>query len=341
MKKNMLKGVLALTTAMLVHAPIQAADYKLNFAHFWPAVAGAHKEIFQVWADTIEKESDGRIEVNIYPSSTLVKAPAQYEAVKNRIADVTATVHGYTANRFPLTQVVELPGLAKDAATGSCIIQGLYDEGLIASEYTDTKPLFMWTHGPGHIHTSEKVIKEPSDLKGLRIRRPTAVVAKMLDGLGAKPVGMPAPQMYQSLDRGVINGVAISWDGQLSFRLNELTSKHTEIGGLYTLAFVVTMNKDVYNSMPADLKKVIDENSGAKWSRIAGKVFDDQGAKGRAQAISQGHEIYQVEGGADNPSWKPILDQVTVDYVAELEAKGLPGKKVYARAKELLSTDCK
>lgn len=340
MKKLMLKAALVLSAALVIQVPAQAAEYTLRFGHFYPAVAGQHKDLIKVWADKVEADSNGRIEVEIYPSSTIAKPPAQYDAVKNRIADVSVTVQGYTAHRFPLTQVVELPGIAQSSSHGSCIVQSLYDEGLIADEYKDTKPLFLFTHGQGHIHTTEKTVKEPSDFNGLRIRRPTAVVAKLLEGLGAQPVGMPAPQAYQSVKRGVIDGVSLPWEAQLVFRLNELTPKHTEVGGLYTLAFVVTMNKDVYNSMPADLQRVIDNNSGAEWGQIAAKVFEKLDAKGRAQAVEQGHEIYAVEGGINNPAWKPILDKATDEYLAELEAEGLPARKVFARAHELALT-CK
>ncbi|WP_428036822.1 TRAP transporter substrate-binding protein [Amphritea sp.] len=340
MKKPLLTSAMALTAALMIQAPAQAADYTLRLAHFFAPVASQHKDIAQAWADKVKADSNGRIEVEVYPSSTLAKPPAQYDAVKNRIADVTMTVQGYTANRFPLTQVVELPGVAKNAANGSCILQSLYDEGLIASEYKETHPLFFFTHGLGHIHTTEKLVKEPSDFEGLRIRRPTAVVAKLLEGLGAQPVGMPAPQAYQSVQRGVIDGVSLPWEGQLVFRINELTTKHTEVGGLYTLSFVMTMNKDVYNSMPADLQKVLDDNSGTEWSQNAAKVFDDLDFKGRAQAVEMGHEIYTVEGGIKNPAWKPVMDKAIEEYLSEVEAKGLPARKVYARANELAAT-CK
>lgn len=312
-----------------------AADVMLRFAHFWPAVSSVHKDVMQKWADKVEKDSSGRIKVEVYPSATLAKPPAQYEAVKNRIADMTATVQGYSANRFPLTQVVELPGIAKSAVHGSCVIQSLYDEGLISSEYKDTRPLFLFTHGQGHIHTKNKEIKVPADLAGLKIRRPTTVVSKMLEGLGAKPVGMPAPASYQSLQRGVIDGVTFPWEGTLVFRLNELLNQHTEIGGLYTLSFVVTMNKSVYDDMPADLQKVIDKNSGKAWAKIAGDGFDAIDEKGRAQAVEKGQNIVTIEGGNNNPAWKPILDEATESYLSELEARGLPARAVYKRALEL------
>ena len=338
MKKTILKTAIALTVALTLQAQAQTAEHTLRFAHFWPAVSGTHKMVFQVWADKVEKESDGRISVEMYPSSTLAKPPAQYDAVKNGIADITATVQGYTANRFPLTQIVELPGIVKNAAQGSCIVQSLYDEGLVSSEYKETRPLFLFTHGQGHLHTEGALVKTPEDLQGLRIRRPTSVVGKLLEGLGAQPVGMPAPASYQSLQRGVIDGVALPWDGVLSFRINELAENHTEIGGLYSLSFVVTMNKDAYNDMPKDLQAVIDNNSGTAWSQIAAKSFDLLDVKGRAAAVAAGHNIHVVEGGSENAEWKPVLDQATQEYLSELEAKGLPARKVYARALDLSKT---
>ncbi len=317
-----------------------AADVTLRFAHFWPAVSETHKELFQVWADSVGKESGGKIKVELYPSATLAKPPAQYEAVKSGIADVTATVQGYTANRFPLTQVVELPGLVSSAPQGSCMIQTLYQEGLISSEYEDSKPLFLFTHGPGLIHTKDKLIKSPEDFAGLRIRRPTTVVGQLLEQLGAQPVGMPAPESYQSMQRGVIDGVSLPWEGAYTFRLLELANKHTEVGGLYTLSFLVTMNKGVYDGLSDDLKKVIDHNSGMEWTTKAGKIFDSLDVKGRAVAEKDGHEIYTVEGGIENPEWKSVLAGSVESYLADLEKKGLPARKVYARALELSKT-CK
>ncbi|MCB1760198.1 MAG: TRAP transporter substrate-binding protein [Gammaproteobacteria bacterium] len=335
MKKSLVSTLIAAAIALGTQLPAQAADVKLRFAHFWPAVSSTHKNLYQAWADTVEKESGGRIEVEIYPSSTLAKPPAQYEAVKNRIADMTATIQGYTANRFPLTQVVELPGVSDNAGHGSCIIQSLYDEGLISQEYQDTKPLFLFTHGPGLIHTRDKLIKEPADFAGLRIRRPTLVVSNLLEGLGAQPVGMPAPQSYTSMQRGVIDGVALPWEGALVFRLNELATNHTEVGGLYTLSFIVTMNKQVYEGMPADLKAVIDRNTGQSWSKRAGIEFDALDVKGRAAAVEGGHKIHTIEDGAKNPAWKRVFDAATESYLDDLEKRGLPGRKVYARALEL------
>ncbi|UTW10086.1 TRAP transporter substrate-binding protein [Marinobacterium rhizophilum] len=323
--------------SLLPYGNAMAADFNLRFAHFWPSSSGVH-EGFEAWGKSLETASDGRIQVDFYPAQTLAKAPQSYDAVKNRIADITATVQGYSANRFPLTQVVELPGLAKTAVQGSCVIQSLYDEGLISSEYDDTHVLFLFTHGPGDIHTRDKAINTPEDLAGLKIRRPTTVVAELLEGLGAQPVGMPAPETYPSLQRGVIDGVAMPWEAMTSFRLNEQANHHTELG-LYTLSFVVTMNKGVYSSMPADLQQIVDQHSGQAWAQQQAVKFDDLDAKGRAEAVAAGHEIITLEGGTENAAWKPVLDKATESYLSDLEGRGLAAREVFARA-QALSASC-
>lgn len=334
-KHTALIGLLAAATASA-----QAEEVTLRVGHLWPSVAGPHTDLLQVWADTVEEESNGRIEVEVYPGGTLAAPPAQYDAVTNRIMDVTATVQGYTANRFPLTQVVELPGVVDSGEQGACVVQSLLDEGVIAGEYEDTHPVFLFTHGPGGFHVNGTSIREPSDLEGLRIRRPTTVVANILRELGAQPVGMAAPESYTSMQRGVIDGVALPWEGALSFRLNELADTHTEIGGLYTLSFVVTMNKDLYESMSAENQAVIDSVSGMDWAQRAGRVFDQLDVRGRAQAVEMGDEIIQIEGGTSNPAWAPAIDAAREAYLDDLESRGLPARDAYQRALELASGDC-
>ncbi|WP_142846226.1 TRAP transporter substrate-binding protein [Telmatospirillum sp. J64-1] len=331
-------AALAVTAALSVGGTAQAAEYTLKFSHFWPATSPLHTDIFQRWADTIEQESQGRIKVQVFPAQTLTRAAASYEGVTKRISEVAATAQGYTANRFPLSQVVELPGVSQNALQGSCILQTLYDEGLIRSEYEDTHPLFMFTHGPGLLHTKGMAVHSPADLAGKRLRRPTAVVGMLLEEAGAQPVGMPAPETYPSIQRGVIDGQVMPWEGNYVFRINELTEHHTKVN-LYTLAFVATMNKGVYDGMPEDLKKVIDDNSGQKWARIAAEVFEDLDKKGLEDAVSRGHQIIELTED-QQALWQPVLERTRQRYVEEQESAGRPARQVFERAMALSSGDC-
>nr|WP_298415068.1 TRAP transporter substrate-binding protein [uncultured Halomonas sp.] len=304
----------------------------LRMSHFWPGASAINEDIFQAWADTVEEESGGELRVQNFPSGTLSKADDAYEGAVNGISDIAITAQGYTAGRFPLSQIVELPGVADSAPQGACILQILYDEGRIDQEYDDTHVLFMFTTGPGYIHTKDTDVQVPADLEGLRIRRPTAVAGDILDNMGASPVGMPAPDIYTAMQRGVIDGLSFPWEGMKVFRLNELANYHTQVP-FYTLIFVATMSQRSYDRLSAEQQAVIDANSGMQWAKNAGEVFAALDKAGKQEAEEAGHTIRVVEKPLENPDWqKPLQDGID-NYLARLEERGLDqAQEVYQAA---------
>ncbi|MDR5903356.1 TRAP transporter substrate-binding protein [Halomonas icarae] len=334
MKRAVSPLMIAASAAGLSITSLAEAD-TLRMSHLWPSGSTVNQEIYQAWADRIEQESDGQLQVEIYPSQTLSKADQSYEAAVNGIADVAVTLQGYTAGRFPLTEIVQLPGVVKDASQGSCILQSLYDEGDIAAEYDDSHVLFMFTTGPAYIHTKATEVKSPEDLAGLRIRRPSDVAGEMLSSMGAHPVGMPAPDIYTSLQRGVMDGLSFPWEAMSVFRINELVNYHLQVP-YYAGAIVATMNKSAYEQLSPDMQAVIDRSSGMEWAQIAGGVFDQLDRQGRQEALEQGDVIHTVENPLDDPEWAPLLKQGTNIYLERLEERGLDNaREVYQKALSL------
>jgi len=315
----------------LVHGgPARAAEVELNLAHFMPPTSWQQTELFTAWADAVAEQSGGRIKVTVFPAQTLGKAPAGYDNAKTGIADIAWTVQGYTAGRFPLSQIVELPGVFDTAEVGSCAFQKLYDSGALDDEYKETHVLFVHTHGPGHLHTKGKAVTTLADLKGLKIRRPTAVIGKLLEELGAEPVGMPAPRIYEAMQRGTIDGFMLPWEAVKGFRVYEVADQHT-VFGFYALAFVMTMNKARYEALPDDLKKVIDDNSGLAWAERAGEGFDKGDVAGLEVAKRTG-QIREIAGD-ERGKWEAAAARSTADYLKTLDEEGLPGTATYEKVK--------
>ena len=330
MKTKILISALA---ASLTLSTVAKAD-DLRLAHFMPAVTWQHTDLFEAWAAAVKEDSKGEIDVTVFPAQTLGKAPAGYDNAKNGIADIAWTLQGYTAGRFPLTQVIELPGLFENAEVGSCALQKLYDSGALDEEYKETRPVFFHVHAPGHIHSKDKAVTSLADLKGMKIRRPTAVIGTLLSELGAEPVGMPAPTIYENLERGVIDGYMLPWEAVVGFRADEITGHHTEFG-LYASAFIATMNKRAYENLSEAGKAAIDANTGMKWALVAGKGFDKSDADAYPK-IAASSEIYQIPE-SEQAEWNAAADRATEIYLAELEGKGLPGKETYEAVKGFVS----
>lgn len=319
--KTPLACLMAASLTALACAQAQAAT-TLRMAHFWPGASGINTQIFEQWAKAIEEDSGGDLKVQLFPSGTLAKADDIYEATVNGIADIGATAQGYTAGRFPLSQVVELPGVSDTAVQGSCILQTLYDDGQIASEYDDTHVLFMFTTGPGYIHTVDTDVQAPQDLAGLRIRRPTAVAGDILENMGASPVAMPAPDIYSSMQRGVLDGLSFPWEGMKGFRINELVEYHTQVP-FYSLIFVATMSQRAYERLTPEQQAVIDDNSGMKWATNAGQVFHAIDEVGHQEAVDAGHTIRVIDAPLEDAAWAPPLEQGIDDYLSGLEERGI------------------
>lgn len=325
---------LAASGALALALTAGAQAETLRYAHFMSASSWQNQVIFEDWAAAVEEAAGEDLDVQVFPAQTLGKAAAGYDNAVMGIADIAWTVQGYTAGRFPLSQIMELPGLFDTGAVGSCAFQKLYDSGALDDEYEDTHVLFVHTHDPGHLHTGDTPVRSLEDMKGLKLRRPTQVVGDLLDKLGAEPVGMPAPNTYEALQRGAIDGYMLPWESVESFRLGELSDYHT-VFGFYALAFVATMNKAKYESLSPEAKAAVDANSGMDWAVTAGRGYDEAGAEVLA-GLRESSTVIELDE-AERAKWSEAAQAASDAYIASLDAQGLPGTETYAAVQGYVS----
>lgn len=310
----------------------------LRMSHFMPAPSAMNTQAFEHWARKIEEESKGRLKILNFPGATLSKPDTTYDAATKGTIDIGVQLQGYTSGRFPLSQIAELPGMSNSASQMSCLMQTLYDNGTLADEYKDSHVLALYGLGPGVLH-SNKPIATPEDMKGMRIRRPSAVAGDIIESMGAAPVGIPATDIYTSLQRGVIDGLSLPWDGVPVFRLDELVKNHTNIA-FYSSSFVMNMNQEKYDSLPDDLKKVLDDNSGMVFSKMVGDVISEMDIKAIQAAKDAGSNIIDIPDPLNDPDWSGPLKQGTQKYLDSVKANGVDADAIYKKVQEA-SKACK
>jgi TRAP-type C4-dicarboxylate transport system substrate-binding protein len=326
-------ALLALTTV-----GAQAQEVTLKLHHFLPAQANVPKLVLDVWADNVERDSGGRIKVERYAAMALGGAPPELiDQAIDGIADVIWTVNGYTPGRFPRVEAFELPFMVSDARAASSALWQMFEEHMKDTDYADVHILGTWVHGPGMFHTSRPVVK-PADLQGMKIRGGSRGVNDLLALTGAEAVGMPISAVPESLSKGVIDGSTMPWEVTPALRISELVSNHTEIEGpaLYVLSFVLAMNKDKYESLPDDLKAVIDKNSGHEFSVFAGGTQSDADAPGRQIAVDRGNNIITVSA-ADAQEWVDLAQPLYAKWVADMQGRGIDGQALIDQAKALMA----
>ncbi|MCW5672705.1 MAG: TRAP transporter substrate-binding protein [Hydrogenophaga sp.] len=312
----------------------------LKFHTFMAPQSNVYINMHKAWMDKVEKESGGRIKFEGYPAMQLGGTPVQlFDQARDGVVDIVWTLPGNTPGRFPRTEVFELPFMMNNAeATSKAFWE--YITTMAPDEYKEVQPIALQVHGPGMFHMRSKQIKTAEDLRGSKVRGPTRQITKMLGYLGAIPVGMPLPQIPDALSKGVIDGCVIPWEVVPSVKVHELTKFHSEFdpagGALYTTTFVMGMNRNKYASLPADLKAVIDKNSGIETSGWLGKVQQAGDAPGREAAVKQGNSIYTIPS-AEAQEFKRKARLVEVEWVQDMDKRGFDGKKLLETAKALIA----
>ena len=311
----------------------------LKVAHFLPPGSNPHQKLIVPWCDKVNKESGGKLKCQIYPAMQLGGTPSQLmDQVRDGVADIIWTVPTYQAGRFTKTEVFELPFMVKSAEKGS---QAMWDyvHKNAMDEFKGVKLLFTHVHDGSQMHFGSKSVKTLEDLKGLKVRAPTRIGSKTLAALGAVPVQMPAPAVPESISKSVVDGASIPWEVTTSLKLQEICKTTTETAPHHpkhsNAIFAFAMNPAKYNSLPPDLKKIIDNNSGLEASKWAGKSFDGFTAAARKIAVDR-HNTINVLTDAEYARWNKATEAVDDDWIKEVNAKGGNGKALLNDAKALL-----
>jgi len=316
-----------------------AQEVTLRLHQFLPPQATIPAKAIVPWIKKIEAESNGRIKIQMFSAMQLGGTPPQlFDQARDGVADITWTVLGYTPGRFMKTEVFELPFITGLSSEKSSRALFEYVQKNAMDEYKDVQLLTVHTHGPGLFHTKQPVTGLES-LRGMKIRGGTRIVNNMLTKLGATPVGMPVPAVTEALSKGVLDGTTIPWEVGPSLKVQELVKHHTTFAGgngLYVTTFALSMNKNAYNKLPADLKKVIDNNSGIETAAFFGKAMDEGDKVGRSLAEKAGNKITELEL-AEVQRWRRTASTVESDWIKEVGAKGIDGARLVSEARALMS----
>ena len=318
-------------------ATAQAADFTLRVHQFLPPQATIPANAIAPWAQKIEKESKGRIQVQLFPSMQLGgKPPELFDQAKDGIVDVVWTVLGYTPGRFPKTEAFELPFTVGSAEVSSRAFHE-YVQKYAMDEFKDVKLIAAHTHGPGVFHSRDP-IRSLDDLKGMKVRGGSRVINMMLEQLGATPVGMPVPAVSEALSKGVISATTIPWEVVPALKVQQIVKNHTGFTGpkgLYTQTFGFVMNKGSYDKLPADLKKVIDANSGIETAAKFGRAMDEGDKIGVSLSKKAGNNIVTLDA-TETKRWERAAAGVRASWYKDVASKGLDGPALAAAAEGLI-----
>jgi len=297
-----------------------AQPVKLSYSIFFPA-SHLQARTAEAWAREVERRSDGRVEITMYPGGTLTKAPQCYEGVVNGISDIGMSAFAYTRGRFPLLEGLDLPLGYPDGVTATRVANQMvkkYDP----EELRDVHVLYLHAHGPG-ILASKKPVRSIGELEAMKIRA-TGLSAKIVSSLGAVPISMSQGETYDALQKGVAEATFCPVETLKGWKQGEVIEYVIDTRAIgYTTAMFVVMNKAKWESLPEDLRAVLTQVS-EEWILRQGQAWDQSDAEGEEFVRDLGKSF--IELSADQRrAFVEAMDPVLADYVNATEAKGLPG----------------
>jgi len=338
------RGILILTISLflvsafitLLAVPVAtAAEIELRYSTFFPPTH-IQAKLAEAWIQEVEKQTDGKVKITFFPGGTLGKGPEIYGHVLKGVTDIGFCLFAYTRGRFPVMEAVDLP---LGYPTGSCatrVVNRFYKK-FKPKELDKIHVLYLHAHGPGLLHTEEPVYTL-ADMKGMKIRS-TGFSAKVAKALGGVPVAMGQGGAYEALQKGVVEGTLSPMEVLKGWKQAEVIKSTTECFSVgYTTGFYVVMNKEKWQALPKDVRKVMTKAS-KEWIAKHGKAWDESDEEGKKYTLSLGNEIIPLSV-AESTKWKTAVRPVIDDFIEAREKQGMPAEK-YVKFLEKEIKKCK
>jgi TRAP-type C4-dicarboxylate transport system substrate-binding protein len=245
----------------------------LRYGDPGPPTASIHTDLIAPWAEKVNKEAAGALDVKVYVGYSLVNMLNTLDRVADGVADLAFCILGPVSSQFPKSLVSTLPFEAQNAHEAGLALQRLFEKGVIADEWKKVKPIAFGDFANLTYHT-EAPVKTLDNLKGMKISVQGRIEGQALEALGGTPITLPINEVYEALKRGIVVGSAIGWPADVDFKLTEMTKYHLHesLGGA---SAVMIMNNNTYAKLSGKAKQVIDANIGTDYTNWFNKVIDD------------------------------------------------------------------
>jgi TRAP-type transport system periplasmic protein len=310
-----------------------APDVQVTFGHPFPEQHHLAANVLQPWMDEVTEMTDGTVTFDVQSGGAVSGPPDAYEHPAAGVTDMGWALQGYTPGRFPVSQVVELPFLFETAVTGTEAFWDLYDEfEALQEEYADTEVLALWTHDVGDLFTTDTPVESTADVQGLNIRTPAPMQNQLIETLGGSAVGLPAPELFDSLDRGVIDGLLIGHSGVPTFGLEEVL-QHVTRGNFFVGGMFLAMNPATWEELSPEQQAVFEETAYRTLSIRLAEEMDREGGEAVDQFEEWGFQIAELDDAALD-EWRTATQDVPEQWIAE-QGDDVPAQEMYDRAVEL------
>lgn len=341
----MLKKILLATCCVASLSTAQAKEVILKVSHFLPPTSNYQKGVLEPWCETLSAESNGQLKCQIYPAMQLGGTPAQLpDQVRNGVSDVVLVVPGYSVGRFPAIEALDLPFTMPPESSRASAIMWEYYQKHSQSDFAQFKMLGVFSSGSFLVMTKNKPVLTRNDFKTVKLRCASRQCSKMMQALDATPINLPGSQVTEAVSKSVIDGAMAAWDLATSIKLEEVADYFVDVPtnspAFAQTALTMLMNQTKYDSLPSNLKEILDRNTGDALVQRASLAWDQASAEGVGKAKAAGGQTLTIDT-KEYEAMKADTQSVAQDWIAEVNKRDLKGEELLKGLYEIAAKHAK
>lgn len=335
-KAMLAAGTTLLATGMYLMgaATSLAQDKKVELKlSYWVPPSHMLTPGYKEWDEALKKATNGTLSITLYPSSQLGSGKDHYDMVRRGIADIGLINPGYTPGRFPVISTADLPFVISHSLKAAAALTRWYKKYAL-KEMRDVIVCHTFAHEPGTFHT-KKVVKVPDDIKGLKIRTANATTASYVTAIGANSVQVPIMEAFETLNRGITDGITVPWSGITNFNFGKVVKFHLD-APVYVSTFVHTINKRTYDRLSANQKKALDATCTPEWSQKIYRFWSAEEDEIQAKVMKDPEHTTTKIGKPEIALWHKAAAPVLAQWGASVKKAGYNPDQVLKELKDEL-----
>lgn len=321
----------ALSVFTLAAQQAYSQEVRLKLSDQWPLTHTASNHGSKIFIEAMESAFPDRVKVEHFPAGQLAAPAAQFDAVRNGLADVAFVCVCYVPERFPLSTVAEIPGIYGDALRANKALNVMAANELNDLEFkrTGVRVLSVFSVPPAQLMMrSADKISGLSDLSGKKLRTAGASADLVVQALGAVPVRVGPNDLYLSVQRGTVDGVVIQVPAIAAYKLDEVLESYVTNANLSGVAYYMVMREDRYQALPDDVRAVLDEAALKATTGIT-EAFIEEENEALAGFAASGKVVYAFDPDLSS-AVSEKFQSVETEWIKQMEDRGLPGGDIVA-----------
>jgi TRAP-type C4-dicarboxylate transport system substrate-binding protein len=339
MKKN--RGWAGSTAIALLAGSLAATSsqaLELKVADSFPAGHYLVRLMLKPWMDDVTRRTNGAVTFSYYPNQQIGKATDMLRLTQSGVIDIGYIAPSYVSDKMPLSEVAQLPESFHTSCEGTLAYWKSARQGILAEqEYKPNKIKLLMeiVLPPYQVWTAKQKVDGAKDIAGLKLRTTGGAQDLTLRALGAVPVRMSAPDAYESLSRGTMDGLVFPMESVISYGLDKLVKHATEGVSFGSFIVAFSINQSVWDRLPDDVKTAMSEASEAIEPQVCSEVDKEQDDS--RKHLQDSGVSFEPLPEATRAEFKEKLKVVGQEWATGLDSRGKQASAALKEFQDLLA----